>query len=386
MMRAACILLSASLALGAALAQDSDARPRGLATGALLRDPGQLPRSAAGRWAGWDPKHAPPPDLVQPLRDALREYFAGDYALAAAGFFALLEREPDFPPALYQLGATYFRLRRYGDCARTLERFLSVVPEEVGATQALAHSYYSLGDYERAARHYSAVLGANPESAEAVRGLALTEMRLGRLESSLELLDRCLALKPGHVEATYWKGRALFDLGRIDEARAAAEEARKLDPYDPRPHFLLSQLLYESGEDEAAAVCETRFLELNLVVQKVRTLEGMILEEPKRAEHYARLTEVHASIGDVAGTRDAFERWMRALPADLQARALAMNRLAELGDKDAAEQVAAGIERDFPEVADAWLELRRFWASVGDLVREVRAGERYLRLGGDPNR
>jgi tetratricopeptide (TPR) repeat protein len=386
MKRAATLLLAALLSIAAATAQESDARARGLATGALLRDPTELPHSKPGRWADWDAKQPPPQELVQPLRDAVREYFAGDYALAAQGFFALLEREPDFPPALYQLGVTYFRLRRYGDCARTLERFLAVAPKEIGATQGLAHSYYSLGDYARAEQHYTAVIEANPESAEAVRGLALTEMRLGRLERALELLERCLALKPGHVEATYWKARVLFDLGRVDQARAAAEEARALDPYDPRPHFLLSQLLYDLGEDEAAAASEARFLELNLVVQKVRTLEGMVLEEPKRAEHYARLVEVHASIGNVAGARGALERWMRAQPGELGPRVAAMNRLAELGDKAAAEQVAEGVERDFAEVPEAWLELRRFWNSVGDLVREVRAGERYLRLGGDPNR
>jgi tetratricopeptide (TPR) repeat protein len=384
--RAALLGLAFALLGWPAVAQESEARPHGVATGALLRDLDELQHSAPERWSDWSASQPPPAELAEDLRGALRSYFAGDYAAAAQGFFGLLEREPDFPPALYQLGVTYFRLRRYGDCARALERFLSVAPKEVGATQALAHSYYSLGDYARAAAHYARVLEAKPESVEALRGLGLTEMRLGHRERALELLERCLALKPDHVEATYWKGRVLYDLGRTDEARAAAEAAIQLDPYDPRPHFLLSQVLYDLGDDEAAAASEARFLELNLVEQKLRTLEGLLIEEPRKPELYARLAEVHRSVGDMAGARAALARLVRALPEDLEARIFALGKFAELGERKDADAQAEGIERDFAEVPEAWRALRDYWASVGDTVRQVRAGERYLRLGGDPDR
>jgi len=386
MKRALAVALLVPLATLRAHSQGDGRDARQPADEVLRRDPRALPRAAEGRWSAWAAVQKPPEELAGELREGTRAYLAADYGAAASSFFALLEREPDFPPALYQLGVTYFRLRRYGDCARVFERFLAVAPQEVGATQALAHSYYSLGEYERALEHYTQVLAANPSSVEALRGFALSQMRLGRLEESLASLERCLELRPKHAEALYWKAKVLFDLSRSQEARTAAEAARELDPFDPRPHFLLSQVLYELGDDEGAAAAERRFLELNLLAQKVRTLEGFLLAEPRRVDVYARLVDVHRTAGNSAAVQETVQRLLRAVPADLGARVLALTTLRELGATDAAQEVAGGIERDFAEVVEAWRALRDHYGAVGDRVREIRAGERYLRLGGDPGR
>lgn len=356
------------------------------ATGALARDPATLPRASAQRWSAWKPTDPLPDALLAPMRDATRAYIEGDHATAVATYWSLLEREPDFPPALYQLGVAYFRLRRYGDCARTFERFLAAVPSAVGATQALAHSYYSLGEYERALAHYQAVLAADASSVEALRGFALSHLRLGNLERALELFDVCLVKSPAHLEARFWRAQVLFDLERMDEARAAAEAARDLDPFDPRPWFLLSQVLFALGDESAADAAQKRFTELNLHTQKVRTLEGLLLYEPKRTELWRRLYDVERSAGNSAGARDSVERCLKSLPRDLSVRVFAMQALRELGERERALEVADGVERDFAEVAEAWLSLRDFYGVVNDRVRQVRAGERYLRLGGDPGR
>lgn len=352
----------------------------------LRRDPSALPRAEPGRWREWQPDAPLAAEHLERLRAGTQAYLARDYAGAAQSFWSLLEAEPDLPPALYQLGVTYFRLRRYGDCARVFERFLEVVPSQVGATQALAHCYYSLGDYEAALRHYEAVLAASPDSVEALRGQALANMRVGRLEPALELLDRCLELRPEHGEALFWKGQVLFDLGRAQEARQVAEAARELDRFDPRPWFLLSQVLYELGDDEGADEAESRFLELNLLAQKVRTLEGLLLHDPREVGLYVRLCDVHRASGNAAGVRETVARLLRAVPGELAVRSFAIDTLLRIEDRAGAQQVADGIERDFAATAEAWRVLRDYYGAVRDTVRQVRAGERYLRMGGEPDR
>jgi tetratricopeptide (TPR) repeat protein len=383
--RTLALVVAAALALPAhPFAQAAAAAPA--QADALALDPATLPRAPAGRWSAWKPSDALPEALQAPMRDGTRSYFEGDYARAVALYWELLRREPDFPPALYQLGVTYFRLRRYGDCARTFERFLAAVPSAVGATQALAHSYYSLGEYERALAHYQAVLAADTDSVEALRGFALSHMRLGRPERALELFDACLAKSPEHLEVLFWRGQTLFDLGRLEEARAAAEAARDVDAFDPRAWFLLSQVQFELGEEEAAEAAEARFGELNLHVQKVRTLEGLLLYEPRRMDLWRRLLEVERSAGNTQGAIESVQRCLRAIPGDLTVRLFALESYAVLGERARAMEVADATERDFAENADAWLALRDFYGSLGDRVRQVRAGERYLRLGGDPRR
>lgn len=376
------VLTLALLALGAS-AQDL---PPERVAAAALRDPRGLPAAPQGHWSDWRPETPLPEEHRERLQQASRAYLRGDYPVALAAYWLLLHEEPDFPPALYQLGVTYFRLRRYGDCVSVFERFVSVAPSQVGATQALAHGHYSLGDYEAARAHYERVLAANPDSVEAVRGQALTHMRLGLLESSLELFDRCLELRPDHLEAHHGRGRVLFDLGRSEDAREAALAARELDPFDPRPWFLLSQVLFDLGEDDEAEAAEARFLELNDLSQKVRALEADLIDDPGRADVLRRLVDVHRASGNLAGVRATFERWIRAAPRDLGVRSFALETMRGLEMLADCEGIVGGMERDFPREAEAWRVLRDHYGALEDRVQQVRAGERYLRFGGDPGR
>jgi tetratricopeptide (TPR) repeat protein len=343
------------------------------------RDPRALPVAEAGRWDGWSPRDPVPDEHRARMGEAMTAYGARDYQRALAQLFELLESQPDFPPALYQASTASFRLRRYGDCIELLERFLRVVPHEVGATQALGHSLYSLGRYEEARAHYARVLAKNPGSVEAVRGYALAHLRLGELETALELLNRVLELRPGHAEAQAWIAHVLYELERLPQARVAAERARDLAPHEPRPWFLLSRILAEQGQDDAALAAQARFEELSRVVQEVRSLEGVLLHDPSHAGALRRLVELRSRSRDPAVRRD-LALLVQLLPADCEVRRLALDTLVEIGDGEGARIAALELERICGERAETWERLRAYYASVGDRVRQVQAGERHLRL------
>jgi predicted Zn-dependent protease len=374
------IALALSLALLGALPQDERAAQAAV-DAALARDPRSLPSAPPGHWSEWTPKAAVPDELSAPLAAAMRAYFAGDYGEALRGLLAILEAEPDFPPALYQAGTTYFRLRRYGDTAQLYERFLRAAPQEVGATQALGHAYYSLGEYPRAREHYEKVLAAAPESVEALRGYALTRMRLGEPETALELLGRVLELREAHADAHTWKAQILFDLGRAEEALASARRARELDPFEPRSAFLESQALAELGQDAEAAKAAARFEELSRAEGELRSLEALLVRAPRDFAVLARMVEIQRGIGNLAEVRGLLERMTRTQPQDVALRVYALDVLEAAGDVEGAAAAALALERIGAEDAAAWKRLERYYAGK-DRVRQVQAGERYRRLGG----
>ena len=378
---------AALLAPASALQQDQAAqRPRQEPPAVLLRSPAELPHAAEGRWKDWKPTDAVPKALAEDLKLAMRLYLqAQDHPGALEVLYQLLEREPDFPPALYQAGSAAFRLRRYGDAAAFFERFLAAVPHEVAATQALGHCYYSLGRFEAARAHYERVLAVAPGTVEALRGLALTRVRLGELAPALELLERVLAARPDHAEALLWKAQVLFDLERSEDALAPAQRALELAPFEPRPHFLLGQILQELDRAQEAQACQKRFLELSILDQKVRTLEGHLLVDPRSKETLLRLAELHKAAGNAQGVRSTLERLVAVAP-DLDTHLLALEGLLAVGEEEAAAQLAQRVETRFADQAPAWRALRDFYARSGDRVRQIQAGERYLRLGGDPKR
>lgn len=356
-------------------AEQRDAR-----TAALDLDPTTLPKAEAGRWARWNPKDALPEALAGEMQLALAAYQAADYPRALELLVPLLRREPDFPPALYQLGLVYFRMRRYGDGAKALERFVAVVPHELGATQALGHCYYTLGDYGRAQAHYEKVLELSPRSSEAWRGLGLAHLRQGDATRALECLDRCLELRPGHADALLWRAQALFELERPGEALLAVTTGLEGAPHEPRGWFLLAQLQAELGREEDAERSRARFAELSRIEQEVRAQEGLLLYSPRAVEPLRRLVLLHRATRNTREALELLARLLDVVPDELAARILALETCAELAPGVTSDRMAAELEARFPREVQAWSALESYFRSRSDAPRAERAKAKLAEL------
>lgn len=376
-----------------ATAADAAAAPATSATplsrqGVFARRPLELPRAAVGAWADVYAGKNP----LAPLTDAQKKSFTEtgkaflqrDFKGALERLYALLAEEPDYPPALLMLGATYYKLRRYEDSIEAQERFLAHAPSQIGATQALGHCYYGLGRYEKALAHYEAVVAANPSSPEALRGLALSKMRLGDLQGALDGLRRVLQLEPDHAEAQAFVAQVLYDQGDSKAALEAAERARQLAPGDPRPWYLISQCLHELGEDEAAEQAQASWKEVAQLAQDVRALEARVAYRPPETYALAlRLVELHTQLRDLRGLSEALDVLAQSRPpnvAEVDLRILALDAFERTGNRLATENAAQALERFCGQEIAAWKRLEQYFGAVGDSKNQIRAGEMWRRL------
>ena len=347
----------------------------------LDRSPAEWAHADEERWADWEPAQSEPPreSARGALSRALEAVERRDLTAALEGWFALLEAEPDYPPALYQAGVVYFRLRRYSDAATAFERYLQVAPERVGDTRALGHCHYSLGRYTEAALHYERVLEAG-ETPGVHFGLGLARLRLGEEDAALASLERVVEIDGAHVEAHTWLGQLHFDAGRVEDARAALERAQDLDPFAARPWFLLSRVLLELGEDEAGTGAHERFRSLERVAQEARTLEGKLLYRPNLPTVHRRLVELHAGAGDVGRVRGALERWGALDPEGVGPRIAALGAWEILGRPTDVGVAADGLARVAGDSVEAWAALARHYRLTKQRVLQVQAEERWREL------
>lgn len=362
----------------------------------LARTPDELPRAEAGRWDGlFDAGDAGvvealDPEVLRGMVSSEQAYRAGDLPAALEGLYDVLEAEPDLPPALLILGTTYFRLRRYGDTVVAFERLLEVAPTEAWRTQALAHAYYSLGDYERALPHYERVIDGqravgSEVSPEALRGFALTHLRLGDEERALALLADVVAADPTNWEAHAWSAQIRFDRGELEEARTSAEAARTLAPHEPRPWYVLANVLFELGEDEQADAVEARWRELDSLAQSIRRVRGQLLYQPGSYALAIELVELSRQAGDIDGVREGLDRAIRVIPPDIRrvdVYVYALDTLLAVGDTIAAANAAEALAITCADEADAWRRLELYYALTRDRKRQIEAGEKARRLGG----
>jgi predicted Zn-dependent protease len=275
---------------------------------ALARDVSALPQAELGDWAErWQDVETLPAELKTSYAAALGAYRAGDLPLALHHLQVLLEAYPDFPAAQHQLAVVCFRLHRYGDARAAMIRFLAHAPEQVGRTRVLGHALYGLGLYAQARRHYGRVLAAKPEDLEARFGDGLAAWRLGQADEALANFDAVLAGRPDHADASYWRAQVLFEgeRGEPEDWLAAAERAAELAPFDPRPVYLRSQVLFELGRDQQAAQARARFEELDGATRELRRLEGLLLLDPSKVEQWREVVRLRGAIGDRGGLRRA---------------------------------------------------------------------------------
>lgn len=347
---------------------------------ALDVDPRSLPHATAGRWAQFDPKAPQAQDIPHSFASVGPALAARDLPLAIESLQRCLNETPDFPPAWHQLGVLYFRLQRYGDAAIAFERYLESVPTRVGDTRALGHAYYSLGRHAEARAHYERVLAVSPDDVEARRGLALAYLKLGDSSKALVLLRDVVAREPKHHEAWTWIAQVLFDEDEGKEALEAATKARDLDPFEPRPWFLLARIHADLGDEAASKVAAQRFELLANADQEVRRLETRLEYDPRDLPSLVDLARIHRSTGDAARAKAMLLRAVEVAPDDRELRVFVLDVLEGVGDSRGARAAAEELERRFEDDAAVWQRLEHFYAKLRDRPNQVRAGERYRRL------
>lgn len=345
-------------------------------------DPRTLPRGEVSRWKDFDPAKLDKATLPPGMEDVQRALRAQDYPVALTTLHRVLQQTPDFPPAWHQLGVLYFRLQRYGDAVVCMERYLELMPARVGDTRVLAHGYYSLGDYARAKAHYERVLAQNPKEVEALRGHALSCMRLGELERALSELDTVLALDPRHEDAATWRASLLYDLERLDDARTAVLAARDLDPYQPKPWYLLARIEGDLGNEKEAREAQRRFEELAALTQELRAVENRLLYRPTDLALLQGACVLQRRAGNQSKLREALARLFRAYPESVELRLFGLDLSMALGDESAGRMLAEKLSQMAPDDLRTWERLEQFYAAIKDRKKQIEAGERRLRLSG----
>jgi tetratricopeptide (TPR) repeat protein len=133
--------------------------------------------------------------------------------------------DPNYGPALDELGWTYYNVEDYGQATDVLEQAVKVDPNAWSAQAHLGIAYYSRRNYEAAAealpraielmnqtfdadRHcLNATSRACDRLVEAYYTLGLTDYYLAKCEESYTLFDKVLRLRPQEPNAT--EGRRL---------------------------------------------------------------------------------------------------------------------------------------------------------------------------------
>jgi TolB-like protein len=124
-------------------------------------------------------------------------FFSRQYDLAVQQLVTLLEHEPRFFPALFQLGRVYVQMERYAEAIAAFERALQFSRQQE-ALPALAHAYALAGRTQEARIILEEMTNDKTGRYVASPMVARVYLGLGEYETALDWLEK------GIEERSYW--------------------------------------------------------------------------------------------------------------------------------------------------------------------------------------
>ncbi|GAB4138900.1 MAG: hypothetical protein Kow0040_26580 [Thermogutta sp.] len=159
-----------------------------------------------------------------------------EYSAAAEAFRQVLEAQPNWFAAKYNLALAYLNMQEESGGADALNRARDLLqqlvaekPDSLYAWYALGLYYEHVGEHEKALECFARVHQHDPRDAHAAFKTAEALIVLGRHDEAISLLEQATAEDPGFVSAVYRLAMLYQRSGQRDKAAPLFERFRALN-------------------------------------------------------------------------------------------------------------------------------------------------------------
>ncbi len=161
-------------------------------------------------------------------------------------------RAPDDAEIPYSLGRIYYQQSRHAEAAEMFHRATAMDARDYKAWDNLGLASEALGDVAQAQQHYlkaiALVYKDHPEYDVVYANFADLLIKLGNFQRAFDLAAEAAQRNPSEPRNFFLAGKALVQAGRSDLSIRWFDQAIKLDPDYPEPHYLLSQAFRKLGK------------------------------------------------------------------------------------------------------------------------------------------
>lgn len=326
--------------------------------------------------------------FISKLTEASQLATNADYAGAKKVWLEVINQNPNFVDAYFNLGGVYFRLNILDSAALYLKMAMEKNPQEekygkvlkswVGQKLSEGENLRQRRNSAGALSKYQEALQLDPNEFLGYYLSAVVKFDDKKYEEALDFVNKALAINAEHTKSYSLKGQALEKLNRLEEALETYKTAVKIDPSYEIAWDKIGVLLYNQKKFEEALEAYLHVMSLN--PQNFRVLEkiGQIyidMNNPQEAlgylkksieyqgndpspRTYLRLAQVYNNLGQCQEAKTTCEGALKLKPND--ALLLIELGVAErcLGNKPAARQAftLAGRDPQYKRLADEYLK------------------------------
>lgn len=198
-----------------------------------------------------NPEHVPALKVI-----AKAQYLLGRDPDAEATLKRAAARAPNDAEIPYDLGRVYYQQGRHAEAAESFRRAIALDSRAYKAWDNLGLATEALGDVAQAQQHYlkaiTLVHKNHPKYDVVYANFADLLIKVGNYQRAFDLAVEAAQRNPSEPRNLFLTGKALVQLGRNDLSLRWFEQAVKLNPDYPEPHYLLAQAYRRLGRPEDA--------------------------------------------------------------------------------------------------------------------------------------
>jgi predicted Zn-dependent protease len=182
----------------------------------------------------------------------------GDTARAQAALNSALQKDPNSPVALLQLGQLELEQGDYRGAAEHLAHVRALRPEDASAALALGRALYGAGNLKGAQEALDSSLKLSPGQFEARLLLGKINAVTRNWAAAQDQLEAAVFLDPKRPEGHTELARVLLAQKQVQLAVEHLQQASKLSPQDPEVFDLLAAAYAALGNKQQAAAAAGR--------------------------------------------------------------------------------------------------------------------------------
>ena len=327
-----------------------------------------------------------PATAREELQKAMALHQAGELAGAIACYQRALGLQPDYVPALGNLGNALNSQGKYSEAIACYEQLLSFHPNDAMAYNNIALAKKSLGELLAAISCLQKAVAIQPGSSEILCNLGSALRDNGELEKAVECYLKALAVQADHVEARNNLGVAFARMGELDRAITNYRQVIAIQPDHGSAYNNLGVALKEQGQLEEAVVCLQKSLSIAPDNAEALSNLGAVLQEQgkltaaaellqKALANNPELSEAHNNLGNLLREQGklnkAYAAYSSALllqPDYVDALCNIASVLIEQGEAESAGRYLQKVVALEPNHGDAYCSLGAVKHNQGELA------------------
>ena len=155
------------------------------------------------------------------------------YAAAQADYEAVLELDPEYAPALTNLGVVAYQTRDLERAVSLFQQALAIDPGDTDTRYQLGAAYLNMDKRDAARQEFERALEMKPDFPQALIGLGNVYLLNKEYDRAVETLQRVVELMPDSPEALFALGKTYAEMGRCPDAVPVLQKFEELSPAEP---------------------------------------------------------------------------------------------------------------------------------------------------------